>query len=143
MLIMLADDDSDDRSLFTDAFQKVKTIATSLQIFEDGVELLENLEKVEELPHIIFLDLNMPKKSGIECLREIRQNHRFDSVSIAIYSTSNRARDVEETFSLGANVYIHKPSNFDELKRVLKYVLKMNWQFHLAGMNKETFFLNV
>lgn len=143
MIIMLADDDQDDRSLFAEAFEKVKKIETELQIFEDGVALIENLEKADELPHIVFLDLNMPRKSGLVCLKEIRQNHKFDSVSIAIYSTSNHSKDVENTFSSGANIYIHKPNNFEQLKKVLKHVLKINWQFHLAGMSKETFFLNV
>ncbi|NUY82174.1 response regulator [Flavobacterium sp. MAH-1] len=144
MQIFLVDDDADDRALFEEAFENVRALSTDLTIFEDGVSLLEYLRQPEnDLPHIIFLDLNMPMKSGVDCLREIRQDKRLRDVSVAIYSTSNSARDIEDTFSGGANVYIHKPSSFDQLKKTLSHVLKLNWQFHLSGMNKETFFLNV
>ena len=144
MLIMLADDDQDDRSLFVEAFHQVRNMNTELMVFEDGIALLDKLQKnYPELPHIIFLDLNMPLKSGMEVLKELRQESKFSGISVAIYSTSNHQRDVEDAFSAGANVYIHKPNNFANLQKVLKHVLKMNWQFHLSGMNKETFFLNV
>lgn len=144
MQIFLVDDDADDRTLFEEAFDNVRALSTDLRIFEDGVSLLEYLRHPEnDLPHIIFLDLNMPMKSGVDCLKEIRQDRRLKDVSVAIYSTSNSARDIEDTFSGGANVYIHKPSSFDTLKKTLAHVLKLNWQFHLTGMNKETFFLNV
>lgn len=143
LLVMLADDDEDDRLLFSQAFDNVRNIAMALQVFETGVDLLEALEEEEELPHIIFLDLNMPIKSGMECLREIRSDRRYDDIAVAIYSTSRETRDVEETLGLGANVYIHKPNNFDKLQTVLKQVLKITWQFHLSGFSKETFFLNL
>lgn len=144
MLVFLADDDSDDRSVFADAFEKIREdLQTELLLFENGLELIEHLDKASELPHIIFLDLNMPLKSGKECLRELRQDKRFDGVSIAIYSTSNATSDIEDTFSGGANIYIHKPHNFEQLKKALRQVLKLNWQFHMTGMNKETFFLNI
>ncbi|MBD3583840.1 response regulator [Flavobacterium sp. D33] len=144
MSVFLADDDSDDRTIFSEAFEKIRDdLQTELLLFENGLELIAHMKSTTELPHIIFLDLNMPLKSGKECLRELRQDRRFDGVSIAIYSTSNAASDIEDTFSGGANVYIHKPDNFDQLKKALRQVLKLNWQFHMTGMNKETFFLNI
>ena len=87
-LITLADDDEDDRLLFTDAFDELK-INTVVNTFNNGQLLMDHLNNPESvLPHIIFLDLNMPIKNGMECLAEIKQNDRFKDIAIAIYSTS-------------------------------------------------------
>jgi CheY-like chemotaxis protein len=141
--ILLAEDDHDDRIFFKDAISnsKVKTIVTTVN---DGHELMEYLTQSEvTLPGLIFLDLNMPKKNGIECLAEIRAHARLKDLSIAIYSTSASEADIEETFVKGANVYIKKPNNFDDLKKVLGEVININWHYHTSGMNKENFLLRV
>ena len=85
--IILADDDEDDRLFFTDAFSELK-IKTKVDTFKDGVELMNYLNDPEAiLPNVLFLDLNMPKKNGIECLHEIKSDDRFKDIAIAIYST--------------------------------------------------------
>lgn len=141
--IILADDDEDDRMFFTDAFEELK-MATKIQTFENGVELMNHLNDEEAvLPEIIFLDLNMPKKNGMECLHEIKANQRFKEIAIAIYSTSSSEEHVEDTFVNGANIYIKKPSDFNALKKVLQDVITMNWQFQTSGLNKENFLLKV
>lgn len=140
--IMFADDDQDDRHFFEEAFREVK-IKHKLSTFEDGVELMANLkDENNDLPHIVFLDLNMPRKSGLECLREIRNDERLKSLSVAIYSTSSSEQDVENTFVLGANVYIKKPNEFNKLKKILTDVVYINWQYITDGLNKESFILN-
>ena len=137
--IILADDDEDDRLFFTDAFDELK-ITTKVQTCNDGVELMEYLNKDDSvLPNVLFLDLNMPMKNGIECLHEIKADKRFDDIIIAIYSTSSSEEHIEETFICGANIYIKKPSDFSELKRVLSYVVTLNWQYHTSGLNKDNF----
>ena len=143
MKVMLADDDADDRMFFEEALGATNMKHT-LRLFTNGFELLEYFEQPQtELPHILFLDLNMPGKSGIQCLEELRAIPRLREMTIAIYSTSKADRDIEDTLSKGANIYIQKPSSFDKLKTVISHVLKTNWQFHLSGLNKETFFLNI
>ncbi|WP_291090310.1 MULTISPECIES: response regulator [unclassified Flavobacterium] len=143
MHIILADDDEDDRNFFNDAIQELK-MNNTLTIFKDGAELIDYLEDPDSIkPHIIFLDLNMPCKTGFDCLKEIRENTKFKDISIAIYSTSSSEKDIEETFIGGANVYIKKPNDFTKLKKVIKDVVNMNWQFHTSGLNKETFFFSV
>jgi CheY-like chemotaxis protein len=139
--ILLVDDDLDDRNTFRDALGELK-IATNLTMLEDGRNLLEYLEKNKK-PDILFLDLNMPYKTGVECLIEIREHARYDDLSIAIYSTSSTDKDIEETFIHGANVYIKKPNNFANLKRVLGEVVNMNFQFQNSGLNKDTFLMNI
>lgn len=143
MLITLADDDEDDRLLFTDAFDELK-INTVVNTFNNGKLLMDYLMEPENiLPHIIFLDLNMPIMNGIECLKEIKKNERLKNIAIAIYSTSSANDDVEETFVLGANVYIKKPDDFKKLKNVLNEVITVNWQYYTSGLNKENFLLQL
>ncbi|MES2574205.1 MAG: response regulator [Bacteroidota bacterium] len=142
-LITLADDDEDDRLFFTDAFDELK-INTVVNTVNNGRELLNYLNDPETvLPHIIFLDLNMPILNGIECLKEIKLNDKFKDIAIAIYSTSSSDQDVEDTLVLGANIYIKKPSNFNDLKKILSDVVVINWQYHTNGLNKDNFLLRL
>ncbi|WP_339837147.1 response regulator [uncultured Flavobacterium sp.] len=143
ILITLADDDEDDRLFFTDAFDELK-INTVVNTVKNGRELINFLDHPETvLPNIIFLDLNMPILNGIECLKEIKLNDRFKDIAVAIYSTSSSEADVENTFVLGANIYIKKPSNFNDLKKILSDVVTINWQYHTSGLNKDNFLLRL
>jgi CheY-like chemotaxis protein len=141
--IILADDDEDDCRFFKEAFEEVK-VKTKITILHDGVELMDYLNNPESiLPHVVFLDLNMPRKGGLECLREIRANRNLKDLSIAIYSTSASENDIEETFIQGANIYIRKPDDYNTLKKVLSDVVMINWQYHTLGLNKDNFLLSV
>lgn len=141
--IILADDDEDDRLFFTDAFEELK-ISTKVQTYNDGAELMEYLNGEDAiLPEILFLDLNMPKKNGIECLNEIKENEKFNDIAIAIYSTSSSEEHIEETFVNGANIYIKKPNDFETLKKVLSNVVTINWQYQTSGLNKDNFLLRI
>ena len=141
--VLLADDDDDDRLFFKDAIEEVK-VKTVVSMVNDGVELMEYLNNSDiRLPNLVFLDLNMPRKGGMECLKEIRSNHKLKDLSIAIYSTSGLEKDIEETFIMGANIYIKKPNDFEELKSILDKVININWQYHTSGFNKENFLLNL
>lgn len=141
--IILADDDEDDRLFFTDAFSELK-INTKVHTYNDGIELMNYLNSDDAvLPQVLFLDLNMPKKNGIECLHEIKSNKKFDDIAIAIYSTSSSEEHIEETFVSGANIYIKKPNDFDTLKKVLSDVVAINWQYHTSGLNKDNFLLRM
>jgi CheY-like chemotaxis protein len=143
ILITLADDDEDDRLFFIDAFEELK-INTIVNTVNNGRELLNFLNHPETiLPNIIFLDLNMPILNGIECLKEIKLNNKFKEIVVAIYSTSSSDQDIEDTFVLGANIYIKKPSNFDNLKKVLSDIVTINWQYHTSGLNKDNFLLRL
>ena len=141
--IILADDDEDDRLFFTDAFSELK-INTKVNTFNDGVELMNYLNSDDAiLPQVLFLDLNMPKKNGLECLAEIKSNNKFEDIAIAIYSTSSSEEHIEETFVSGANIYIKKPNDFESLKKILSDVVAINWQYHTSGLNKDNFLLRM
>lgn len=141
--VILADDDEDDRLFFVEAFEELK-MQTKVAVYKDGVALMDALNQSDSvLPNILFLDLNMPKKSGLECLQEIKCNDRFKDIAIAIYSTSASEEDIEDTFVNGANIYIKKPSSFNILKKILSDVVTMNWQYHTNGLNKDNFLLRL
>jgi len=141
--ILLADDDEDDRVLFTDALNELK-IKTVVHTVNDGLELMEYLAtKESDLPQLLFLDLNMPRKSGFQCLKEIRSNHKMAEMAIAIFSTSLAEKDIEETFMHGANVYINKPNTFDDLKKVLNKVVVTARSYQDTFYNKSNFLLRL
>lgn len=141
--VVLADDDEDDRLFFKDAFEELK-MQTKVDIYKNGVELMRALNYADAvLPNILFLDLNMPMKSGLECLKEIKSNPRFKDISIAIYSTSASEEDIEDTFVNGANIYIKKPNDFKVLKKILSDVVTLNWQYHTSRLNKDNFLLRL
>jgi len=141
--ILLADDDEADRLLFTDAFSELesKTIVHSVK---NGTELMEWLSKEDvQLPDLLFLDINMPRKDGLECLKEIRSNEKLKKIIIAIYSTSDSEKDMDETFLNGANVYITKPSNFSVLKATLNTAVRTSHLYQDKTMDRENFLLKL
>ncbi len=141
--IALADDDEDDRFLFKDAIEEIK-IKTKLSLFSDGKELMDYLSLPNViLPEVVFLDLNMPIKNGMQCLKEIRANPKLIDLSVAIYSTSSSEKDIEDTFVYGANIYINKPNTFKELKTVIEKVLQLNWQYQTSALNRDNFLLRI
>ena len=141
--ILLAEDDESDRRNFTEALaeSKIRTIVHSVN---DGVELMEYLSiEKNPLPDLLFLDLNLPRKNGLDCLKEIKAHVRLKDISIAIYSTSSSETDIEETFRSGANVYIKKPNDFDLLKESLDRVVRDAKQYQEPPYNKSFFLLRV
>tara|TARA_R110002049_G_scaffold302713_2_gene496069 strand:- start:11586 stop:12020 length:435 start_codon:yes stop_codon:yes gene_type:complete len=141
--IILTDDDKDDRLFFQEAIEDI-SVKTNLKLFNHGQELMTYLnESTNNLPDLLFLDLNMPIKNGMECLKEIKANEQFKNIIIAIYSTSSSESDIENTFINGANIYIKKPDSFKKLKKAVEKVLKVNWQYHTSNFNRDTFLLRV
>jgi CheY-like chemotaxis protein len=143
LMILLADDDESDRLLFKEAFGELK-IKSVVHTVNNGRQLMDYLRKKDAtLPHLIFLDLNMPRKNGLECLKEIRSNEKFKKIPIAIYSTSAFKIDIDETFSNGANVYIKKPSDFNILKQLLTKVVSTARLYQNPSFSIETFLLRI
>jgi CheY-like chemotaxis protein len=141
--VMLADDDESDRMNFKEALEEGK-IKTTVVSVNDGVELMEYLlQEDTQLPTILFLDLNMPRKNGLECLIEIRKNERLKEIVVAIYSTSSSEIDIEHTFNSGANVYIKRPNNFAKLKSVLNEIVMYVNLYRDPPFNLANFLLKI
>jgi CheY-like chemotaxis protein len=141
--ILLADDDEGDRLLFNVAFSELE-IKSVVHTVNSGMQLMEWLNKKNiRLPDLLFIDLNMPPKNGLECLREIKSNEKFKDVFIAIYSTSDNEPDMEKTFHTGANVYITKPNDFNVLKKVLEKAVEKASKYQDPRMIRENFLLRI
>ncbi|NUY79296.1 response regulator [Flavobacterium sp. MAH-1] len=140
--IVLTDDDDDDRSFFREAFSELD-MQGELRTFCDGKELMDYLNSEEATPDVVILDLNMPRKSGFECIEEIRSNSRFSHTSIAVYSTSSLDSDIDATFKSGANLYIKKPNDYNMLKKMISTVMHTDWSLRFKGLNRDTFMLHL
>ena len=95
--ILLADDDYDDRLFFAKALNEI-AIDTQLKTVNNGEELMDYLtENCEHIPDILFLDLSMPRKTGFECLIEIKENEKMKSLPVVMFSTSyTHGMDLEQ-----------------------------------------------
>lgn len=123
--ILLADDDTDDCHFFKEALETLP-ITTQLSIVHDGDALMNYLsEHVEQLPHVLFLDINMPRKNGFECLSEIKHNEQLKDLPVVMFSTSGSQDKINILFKNGADVYVRKPSNFAQLVQVIFHALPM------------------
>ena len=117
--LLLADDDSDDCLFFKEALEELPVDA-SLSTVNDGVQLMDFLSSNSgDLPDALFLDLNMPRKSGLECLTEIKVTEKLKHLPIIIFSTSLDLDVVDSLYEKGANYYIRKPGDFSALKKVI------------------------
>ncbi len=139
--ILFSDDDPDDALLFTRAVD-ILDRPVLLSFAEDGRQLLKFLEK-QTLPDLVFLDLNMPFKSGLECLKEIRQEKKFDKLPIVVYTTSKNPEDINACYKLGANLYVVKPYAFEDIIKSVKKILSLNLQEQTAIPARDAFVLNV
>jgi len=137
--IFLADDDEDDRLFFEEALKEVCDDAV-LTVAENGDELMEILYRPPvPMPDVIFLDLNMPKKNGFECLAEIKRNGNLKDLPIIIFTTSLQEESVKQVYSQGANYYVRKPTDYRQLKVIMKKLLAIDWLKEALQTEKERF----
>lgn len=139
--ILLADDDADDCLFFKEA---VSTFIphTNFSAVHDGEQLMQVLRnETGKLPDVLFLDLNMPRKNGFECLTEIKQNQKLKNLPVIIFSTANSHDSMNLLFKTGADVYIRKPSDFEQLVQVIKHALPMTAE-NIIAKNKLKYVLN-
>jgi len=120
--IFLADDDEDDTFLFQEALGQIP-LPTDLVIAENGMELMRKLGSTQQVPDLIFLDMNMPVKNGLECLQELRRSDIYKETPVVILSTSVAGYLLEDAYNAGANLYIQKPTSFSNLVTILKKCL--------------------
>ncbi|MHA1216965.1 MAG: response regulator [Candidatus Thorarchaeota archaeon] len=125
--ILLVEDSEDDIVLTKRALEKAK-IANELVVARDGEEALLYLrgegpykdKAPDDLPAVVLLDLNMPRMSGFQFLKELRSDERLRLLPVVVLTSSREERDVLESYSLGANSYVQKPVSFDEFAESVK-----------------------
>lgn len=123
--ILLVEDSEADIELTLHAFKKAK-LSNHVRVVRDGAEALDFLfcrnryagRKIEEHPQVLLLDLNLPKVSGIEVLRQIKAEERLKKMHVVVLTASQQDRDIVQCRKLGAETYIVKPVNFNNLGEV-------------------------
>ncbi len=140
--IFYADDDDDDLMIFNDAvtsiFEKNQKQYT-ISLHKNGDDLLENILNYKSNNSIVFLDLLMPRKSGFHLLEEIRKVTQINKIPVIIYSTSSDERDIKMSYNLGANFYLFKPNNFNDLILNIKKIIQTNWKNHQTDVEHFVF----
>ncbi|GAB4414136.1 MAG: response regulator [Bacteroidia bacterium] len=131
--ILIAEDDPEDRMLMQEAIFESK-LRNPVHFVENGEQLLDYLHHREAyfdagqhpLPGLILLDLNMPRKDGREVLRELKATAAFRRIPIIVFTTSKDDEDILQSYDLGVNSYITKPSNFSQMVNVV-CMLRQYW----------------
>jgi len=120
-IFLLIDDDTDDTFLFNEVLQQVDPTVVFLSA-ANGQEALDTLRSAAMLPDVIFLDLNMPRMDGRQCLSALKRDHQLKHIPVIIYTTSSHPLDVEQTLQNGAACFITKPTDTRALINILTTV---------------------
>ena len=131
--ILLVEDNPRDVELIRRAFRQAR-MANPINVVTDGVEAMDYLSGTGvytdrtqyPLPFLVLLDLNLPKVSGLEVLQWIRQQREFEKMCVVILTSSKEAADTERAYALGANSYLSKPGNFEQLFMLMSG-LELHW----------------
>jgi len=117
--ILLAEDDEDDCFLFKNALEDLP-LTFRLITVQNGEELMLLLnDSSRPLPDVLFLDLNMPRKNGFECLKEIRGNETLNQLPVIIFSSAYAPDIVDQLYKDGAQYYVRKPDDISQYKKVI------------------------
>lgn len=126
-MILLVEDNPDDEALTIRALQK-NNILNTVVVARDGAEALDFLfgtgkhagRDTSILPELVLLDLNLPKLSGLEVLKGVREDARTRLLPVVILTTSNEEQDKLKSYSLGANSFIRKPVDFQQFSEAIR-----------------------
>lgn len=126
VVIHYADDDTDDLQLFKNAVDKT-TEAIDLRTYHKADDFLKSIKAKADKHSIVFLDINMPGKSGFEILKEIRRDDLLKTLPVIMYSTSSDDKTIAVSREIGATMYAVKPTSFSDLKTLIKKAVAMDW----------------
>ncbi len=140
--VLFVDDDTDEAYLFNEAIEQLG-LPVTISKAQDGNDLMKILSSEKEpLPDLVFLDLNMPHKDGVETLKEIRANNRYSDLPVLIFSTSDIKTHTDACYQYGANRYIVKPETFDQILAMVKQIFSVEWKEQQQAREKDNFVLN-
>jgi CheY-like chemotaxis protein len=129
LAILLAEDREDDVVLIRRAFARVNFL-NPLLVVKNGEEAISYLQGDTPyddrtrypLPAVMLLDLKMPRKDGFDVLRWIRQQRAFDTLRVLVLTSSEVSQDVALAYQLGANSFLVKPSDFNDLVQLTRFI---------------------
>ena len=131
--ILLVEDDKSDQFFFLEAIKKIEGVSL-YYIANNGVEALYKLGHSDELPDIIFTDINMPQMDGIEYLTELKKNPHVKNIPVVILSSETGR--IPYIRSLGASAFIKKSSNYRNLQPQIEHVLNMDFARDTEAANQ-------
>jgi CheY-like chemotaxis protein len=141
--ILLADDDTDDCIFFKEALGEL-LLSTHLTTVNDGEQLMQLLtNETNVLPHVLFLDLNMPRKNGFECLMGIKLSKKLKQLPVIVFSTSFEQEVVNQLYKNGAQYFIRKPSEFSQFKNIIQLSLALMTKENISQPTRENFVITV
>lgn len=142
-VIALADDDADDREIFTEVCANLG-LNVKVLLFENGRTLMNSLEHPStDKPSIIFMDINMPVKDGFEALKDIRNNPDLKDLCVIVYSTSISESDVQKAKAFCADGFLQKPSDYSKLTTAIQQILDTDWADPCSKLDDSTFVISV
>ncbi len=139
LTILIADDDPDDHFFVESAIREISKDA-KITFAKNGQILLELVQT--SMPDLIFLDLNMPLLSGLDCLKELRTRSLLQQVPIIIYSTGAKDEHIDLAYTLGGNGYIQKPSSFAAIKTQLAQLFSLKHSELIPQPDRENFYVS-
>lgn len=122
--VFLAEDDEDDRYFFRQVIGEINP-EINLELVGDGRQLLDLLQHF--CPDLLFLDLEMPYKNGLECLQEIRAKESLRELPVIVFSSTNRPANIQTAYEMGADLFLLKSASMSEYKASLQAVLNLDW----------------
>jgi CheY-like chemotaxis protein len=137
--ILLAEDDDDDCMFFESALREINP-ALKFMRYPDGTKLMSEIDSVQN-PGILFLDINMPKINGLECLAELRNQTKYKDLPILIFSTFASPDLVGRLYDAGASSFIVKPNDFDHWRSIIEKSITTDWKA-ISNRNVDDFVAN-
>jgi chemotaxis family two-component system response regulator Rcp1 len=124
--ILLVEDNPGDVELTEDALRRSK-VATKVSVVADGEDAMDYLRQQsayqeETMPDLVLLDLNLPRKDGMEVLREMKDDPNLRHIPVVVLTTSEAERDILASYELGANCFISKPVDLTEFRKVVESI---------------------
>jgi CheY-like chemotaxis protein len=140
--ILLADDDIDDCVFFKEGLAE-SMLSTNFTAVHDGEQLMKLLHEIKELPDVLFLDLNMPRKNGFECLSEIKLSEKLKHFPVVIFTTSLEQGVVNQLYQNGALYFIRKPSEFSQFRKIIQHMIPLIAKGNISQPTRENFVLTL
>ena len=122
--VILAEDDIDDQNIFQIALEEIDS-SIRAEFVSNGKELLHLLQNNK--PDLLFLDLDMPYKNGLECLVEMRNDPRLEKIPVVVFSSTTRPSNIQTAYEMGAHLFFIKPPVYSDYLSSIKSILKLDW----------------